>query len=158
MLGLLCCPGACPRLQSTPAHWLYTCGGGATAGGGDSDVVQVIELTEDEEHDVIDVETFAIEVLLVSAVKPDPDAPPPATSNTTSTGCLVTVFKGSASKALGDCSASGQTSVCGDIKRKFDAWQASNQGAPSHDNPIHVTYVWRGSRLVRVSTRAQVLK
>ena len=72
-----------PRHQSTPAHWLHTCGGGATAGGGDSDVVQVIDLTEDEEHDVIDVETFKVEVLLVRVIKPDPGAPPRATNTTT---------------------------------------------------------------------------
>ena len=71
-----------PSLQSTPAHWLHTCGVSTTAGGGDNDVVQVIDLTEDEEHDVIDVETFEVEVLLVRVIKPDPDAPPRATTST----------------------------------------------------------------------------
>ena len=39
----------------------------------DSDVIEMIDLTE-EDHDVIDVETFVVDVLLTNVIKPDPDA------------------------------------------------------------------------------------
>ena len=43
-------------------------------GKNDGEVEEIIDLTDD--HEIIEVDTYIIDVLLVAVVKPDPDAPP----------------------------------------------------------------------------------
>ena len=51
-------------------------------GGDDDEVTEILDLTGiSDDGDVIDVDTFIINFLLVGVIKPDPDAVPPSSTN-----------------------------------------------------------------------------